>query len=121
MDAYNEIYKTGTKFDKFKDHYGSPFFKGALIAMPDHRTSKARKDMLQMYFSKAAIARLEPLIMAHIAKLLNILRQAAQEQKSIDLNMGYRCLTSDIVMDYSYQTPLGALDSPNFHFPLIGF
>lgn len=32
--------------------------------------------------------------------------------------MGFRCLTSDVIMNFTFHKPLGALDAPDFEFPL---
>ena len=75
--------------------------------------------MFQPYFSKASIQRLEPLLKGKCLKFSEKLREAAKQNKAVNLSWGYRCLTADTIMDYSYQKPLGALDAPDFDFQLI--
>lgn len=72
--------------------------------------------MYQPYFSKAAIQRLESTIQEKIDKFLLALATASSEKTSVDLSLGYSCLTSDVVMQYCYQKPFGALDAPGFKF-----
>ena len=119
IDAYNEVFKVGTKFAKDPHFYSHPFFDGCLLTISDPKSAKLRKDMFTPYFSKAAIAGLEPLLKGCVRKFLNIMVQAGKDHKVVDLNYGYRCLTADIIMEYCYQKPFGALDAPDFHFPLI--
>ncbi|MCJ1354666.1 MAG: hypothetical protein MMC33_004655 [Icmadophila ericetorum] len=119
MEAFNEVYKSGTKFDKNAEWYSNPFFEGSHITIPDLKTAKQRKDMFQPYFSKAAIQRVEPLLKESTESFLKALRKATSEARMVDLTFGFRCLTADIIMDYCYQKPFGALAAPDFRFPLI--
>ena len=80
---------------------------------------KPRKDMLQPFFSKAAIRRVEFLITDEVAKILTKFRVAASENAPVNLSLGFKCLAADIVMSYTFQESLGAIDSPNFEYPLI--
>lgn len=75
--------------------------------------------MYQSSFSKAAIQRLEPLIQSQVTKFLDILKQAAADEKVVNLSYGYRCLTADVIMTYCYQKAFGAMDFPDFKFPLM--
>ncbi len=75
--------------------------------------------MLQPFFSKAAIRRVEFLITNEITTFLNKFHMAASEETPVNLSLGFRCLTADVVMSYTYQESLGAIDSPNFSLPLI--
>ena len=75
--------------------------------------------MYQSSFSKAAIQRVESLIQGQITRFLDLLKQAAVDDKVVNLNHGYRCLTADVIMNYCYQKPFGAMDAPDFKFPLM--
>ena len=75
--------------------------------------------MYQPYFSRAAIQRLEGSIHEKANKFLKTLKDAAQSSKTVDLTLGYKCLTADIVMGYCYQKTFGALDAQDFHFQLL--
>ena len=75
--------------------------------------------MYQPYFSRAAIQRFEVSIHEKVNKFLDALRDAAELSKVIDLTLGYKCLTADVVMGYCYGKTFGALDAPDFRFPLI--
>ncbi len=75
--------------------------------------------MYQPSFSKAAIQRVESLIQDKVSSFLDILKEAASDNTVVNLSLGYRCLTADVVMNYCYQKTFGALDAPNFEFPLI--
>ena len=113
------VYKIGTKFDKDPVYYSNPYFNGSLFNFSDLKTTKQRKDMFQAYFSKAAITRVQPLLKQSISEFLDILKAAGRDRKAVDLSLGFRCLTADMIMNYCYQKPFGALAAPDFKFPLI--
>ena len=79
----------------------------------------ARKNMMNPYFSQEAIRRAEPLIQNFTTKFLTILEKAARESRPVNMSMGFKCLAADTNMNFSFQKPLGALDAPDFDFPLV--
>lgn len=113
------IYRSGTKFDKDPLYYSNPIAKNSIFTQAELKLAKPRKDMYQSSFSKAAIQRVESLIQGQIVKFLDILKQAAADDKVVNLSYGYRCLTSDVIMNYCYQKPFGAIESPDFEDPLM--
>lgn len=97
----------------------NPIARGSIFNLGELKRAKPRKDMYQSSFSKAAIQRVESLIQAQVAKFLGVLKQAAADNKVVNLSYGYRCLTADMIMMYCYQKPFGAMDAPDFEFPLM--
>ena len=117
VDAYNAIFKTGTHFDKDKRFYGFPF-EGSHFSMTSLKTAKPRRDMFQPHLSQRAIIGVQGLLETSVWEFINILRQQAMERNVVDLTLGYRCVTSDMALGYSFQKPLQALKHPGFKFPL---
>ncbi len=113
------IFKVGAKFDKYPPYYNHPAGKGSMFNIARLQPAKQRKDMYSSYFSRAAIQRVESLILSQVKTFLDVLEKSSKEQTAVDLTFGYRCLTADIIMNYCYQKPLGALDAPDFKYPLI--
>lgn len=113
------MYKTGTPFKKDPEFYNSHIVDGSFFNVHDTKEAKPIKDMYQPYFSRAAIQRLEVLIHEKVNKFLSALQGAAESSEAVDLTLGYKCLTADVVMGYCYQKTFGALDSPGFRFQLI--
>jgi hypothetical protein len=70
-------------------------------------------------FSKAKITGLEPLIHEKLRLFLNRLKQAAVQDKRVDLDLGLNCLTGDVTMYYCFQINMGLLGAPEFHAGLI--
>lgn len=115
----NRVYKPGTKFAKDPDLYYLPITAGSMFDIHETKAAKRHKDMYQPYFSRTAIQHLETEIRGHCAKFLAKLADAASQSKVVDLTLGYKCLTADVVMNYCFQKTFGALDAPDFEFPLI--
>jgi hypothetical protein len=113
------VYKTGTLFKKDPEFYNSLIVDGSFFNVHGTKEAKPIKDMYQPYFSRAAIQRLEDLIHEKVNRFLNALQGAAESSEAVDLTLGYKCLTADVVMGYCYQKTFGALDSPGFRFQLI--
>ena len=65
-------------------------------------------------FSKEAVRRSEHLITDILAKFLDILPNYVLGERPVDLSMGFKCLTADIAMNYTFQRPLNALDEEGF-------
>ena len=78
----------------------------------------ARRSLISPYFSQESIRRAEPLVQNLCSKFLSILEAAASKEKRdvVNLSMGFRALTSDTIMTFTFNKPLGALDSPGFDF-----
>lgn len=117
-DSYR-VFKPGTKFGKDPGLYYLPILDGAMFNIHNPKFAKTHKDMYQPYFSRAAIQRLEGDFQENIIKFLNKLDEAAKSKKTIDMSLGYKCLAADVVMAYCYQKTFGALDAPDFQFPLV--
>ena len=113
------MFRSGTQFKKDPEFYSSHMVDGSFFNIHETKGAKPVKDMYQPYFSQAAIQRLEWLIQGKVDKFLNLLQSAAKSAQAVDLTLGYKCLTADVVMEYCYQKTFGALDAPEFQFQLI--
>ena len=80
----------------------------------------ARRNLFSSSFSRESLRRSESHIQNLISKFLRILQAAVSEDegKIVNLSLGFCCLTSDVIMNFSFSKPLGALDSRNFEFPM---
>ena len=93
--------------------------RGSLIAIPTTHAARHRKEAYARYFSKIAIQNIEPLIQSKLNRFLKLLREAANSDEYIDLCRGFRCLSAEIIMDYTYKEDFGALNSFRFTHPVI--
>ena len=90
-----------------------------LVAILETKPAIAHKSMFAPYFSPEAIRRAEPLVQDFVNIFMNKIHTAALLGSAVNLSQGFRCLTADIIMNYSFQRPLGALEAPGFEFPLL--
>lgn len=95
------IFKVGTRYARYQPNYNTEAANGFFNIL-DPKAVKPWRDAYQPYFSKAAISRLEPLVHDRIKKFLSVLESAAATNKPVDLSMGYRNLTSDVVTSYMF-------------------
>ena len=114
------IFKTGTKFDKERSFYQAfPPVDHSFFQILGTKEAMARKHMMNPYFSPEAIRRGEPLIQKFTTKFLTILEKSALAAEPVNMSMGFKCLAADTNMNFNFQKPLGALDAPDFDFPLV--
>ena len=90
-----------------------------LVGILETKPAVAHKSMFTPYFSPEAIRRAEPLVQDFVNIFMDKIQTAAVLGSVVNLSQGFRCLTADIIMNYSFQRPLGALEAPGFEFPLL--
>src|SRR5881227_1736964 len=73
-----------------------------------------RRGALNRYFSKASIAKLEPLIHDLADRLCNKLLARRGNGKPFDITMAYSCFTTDIISSYAFGQTEGFLEQPDF-------
>lgn len=115
----NRIFKVGTKYDKTPEYYNSRIIQGSLLAISSTSAATKRRANYSHYFSKTAVRNVEFSVQQKIQRFLHILEEHIRTKQPVDLWRGYRCLTSDIIIDYAYQEDFKALSSPNFKHPII--
>ncbi|OAP62024.1 hypothetical protein AYL99_04227 [Fonsecaea erecta] len=119
MEAYNEIFRSGSRFSKWPQMYSTESANG-FFNVADSKAVKPWKDPFRPYFSKAAITRLEPLIHNRVQKFVSVLAAAASAGKAVDLSLGYRSLTSDVVMSYCFADQgFKSLEADEFQSPML--
>ena len=119
MEAYNQVFKVGTKFNRDPAIYGFPFTRGSFFNKLVVREGKVHRDLYVPYFSKAKVNKMEYMIRDHMTKFIRKLDEACSAGKEVDLNLGYRCLTADTLMGYTYNKPFGAIDYHEFRYPMM--
>lgn len=66
------------------------------------------------FFSKQAIARMEPIIRELIEKLCARFEQFRKTGEDVDTLKAFAALTTDIITKYSFSTSYGCVDDPNW-------
>ncbi|KAB8227357.1 cytochrome P450 [Aspergillus alliaceus] len=114
--AYNTIFKMGTPFSKDRQFYGFPF-EGSHFSMTNTKSAKGRRDLLQPHLSHKAVKEIQPLLERSLGRFLEILERARDNGESVDLSLGYRCVTIDMLLGYAFGQSRKALNSADFDFP----
>ncbi|KAJ9243589.1 hypothetical protein DTO169E5_2504 [Paecilomyces variotii] len=102
-DFYDELYAPASKKrDKYKHWVVLAGTPEASFATVSHNHHRLRRGALNPFFSKQAVARMEPLIMEKIERLCARLREAIQAQAVIRLDAAYMALSMDVICHYAY-------------------
>ncbi len=96
-----------------------PFTSGSFYNISKLKDALIHKDIYQSFFSASAVQNFETRLNEHLDKFLKRLEAVSGSTQVIDLSLGFRCLAADIIMGNCYDTPFGALEAPDFKFPLI--
>lgn len=75
---------------------------------------RARRGAVSSYFSAGNVRKCEPMVLAHISKLIARLRKCSSKDEIIDLANAYRCLTLDVVSSFSVPEPRHMLELDDF-------
>ena len=121
LSQYNRIFKAGTKFIKEPSYYtGFIPLRGSFFQKSNVKEAMSHRNLYSTYFTREATRRAEPLVQNSVSKFLNILQLAAleKEPKTMNLSLGFRCLSSDVITNLMFDKPLGWLESPDFDFPM---
>jgi cytochrome P450 len=106
------IHRVNTPFTHIR--HSNPFLVGSLQSLCTNSEVKKRREFISPFFSKAAVSRVEASLHGG-TKLVQFLTTLAQCDNSVvDFFLAFRCLTADVIMDYSFRADLGALQSDGF-------
>lgn len=118
-DAFFDIYRPGASFPKDASLYHTfPGMKGTSFTITDPAAAKARRDLLMPMFSRRSILQLEDTIKKRVGRLVDRL-SAFSLNTPVDLTAAFKSVAVDLISDYCTANPLGAMDHPTFHHPLV--
>ncbi|KAF2269775.1 putative P450 monooxygenase [Lojkania enalia] len=119
-DFYDSVY-TGSSNPRDKWWFTARLFgvPTAFISAVEHDLHRARKGPLNHFFSKRSVTQLEPMIAAMVEKLCDRLSKFKSTGKPISMRNACAAFTMDVVTQYSFAKPYGALDEEDFapHWP----
>ena len=115
------MFKAGTKFSKEPIFYNSfTYLKDSFSSELETKDALAHKSLFSSYLSRESTRRAEPIFHTFVSNFLGKVQENASEceEKIVNLSKCFRCLTLDVIFNFTLNEPLGALDSPNFEFPM---
>jgi cytochrome P450 len=104
---YDKLYN----FDSELDRPNSMYHQN-LQHSPSFETHRMRRKAFDPFFSRMAISKVEWIIRDSIHQLRNILLETQGSGKPINMSNMYRCLTLDIISEYSFSPSSTMLDDP---------
>lgn len=85
-----------------------------MIATVPSDLHRARRGAASSYFSAGNVRKYEPMVLAHVSKLIARLQRCGRKNEVIDLANAYRCLTLDVVTSFSVPEPRKMLELDDF-------
>lgn len=77
---------------------------------PSFQTHHAQRKAFDPFFSRGSIQKIEWLVRDSVDKLCNILREYRGQGEPVNVSNLYRCLTADIISEYSFSQSYALLD-----------
>jgi cytochrome P450 len=114
-DYYDTIYAPASRpRDKYAYWVRTGGVPTSAFATVRHDHHRLRRAVLNPFFSKQSVTRLEPMITSKVQKLCERFRAAADTGEVIRLDVAFMAVTMDIIMQYAYAWNYNYLDKPNF-------
>ncbi|KAF4540590.1 Cytochrome p450 [Lasiodiplodia theobromae] len=111
-DWYDTLYTSGRQpRDKSAWHVGSSGGQSTFGTVP-HAHHRLRRQALNPFFSKRAVAALEPLVRDRVDRLVAALLLRASQP--VELQTAFMALTLDVISSYAFGKPFGLVDAPDF-------
>ena len=103
---YDQIYN-------FDPHLDRPVTTlNSLQQSPSFEQHRIRRKVYGPFFSKAAVLQLEEVILSNVRQLCDRFSEATVDQKPRSLGLLFRCLTSEIILEYGLAQSWGFLRDP---------
>jgi len=113
--AIDEVYPgSGKRVDK-PTRYANMFgISVATFATDLHEKHRVRRALINMFFSKRSIARLEPVIQSVVDKFCSRLEGFRKSGEPLNLRNAYMAMGTDVIHQYCFAAPNYYLDEPDF-------
>lgn len=113
-DWHDTLYAGGRQpRDKSAWHLGSSAGQSTFGTVP-HAHHRLRRHALSPFFSKRAVAGIEPLVRARVDKLAAALARRGLDARPVELQTAFMALTLDVISHYAFGQPFGLVDTPDF-------
>ncbi|KAG4419362.1 hypothetical protein IFR04_007510 [Cadophora malorum] len=109
----------GKRRDKYKIAINGFATPNAALGTTYHDVHRLRRSVLNPFFSKQNVRRLEPVLQRTLRKVLGRLEKSAKSGEPINTNLMYSATTSDIISDYCFGESYNNLDKEDFNEPFF--
>jgi cytochrome P450 len=100
-DYYDELYSQHKPRNKYQFFVNQLGLYGSAFATVDHRLHRIRRAAVNPFFSKQAVARLEPMLNFMIEKFCRRIEEHRKLAKPMPIRRAYMCLATDIITLYA--------------------
>ncbi|KIY67663.1 cytochrome P450 [Cylindrobasidium torrendii FP15055 ss-10] len=115
--AYMDIYKMGTTLTKDPWFYNCFNLPESSFGFLDPRKHRERKEILNPFFHRKAILKLEHVLQETVDHLVD--RLGSTPDVPIDCYYAFRAAAMDVITSYFFGQTLGCLDTPGFTHELL--
>lgn len=113
VTKYKTIYNQSRPFPKqgsFYEGFGTPH---TVFVETDFTLHKARRRLLNPFFARSGILKLEPRLQKHIEALRSKLCELSERGQSIVAQNAFRCVTVDIISEFAFAKSRLLVDNSN--------
>ncbi|KAJ5198303.1 uncharacterized protein N7498_007420 [Penicillium cinerascens] len=109
---FAEIYSNGVQ-EKYPFMVGVAPLPGSTYSTIDHNLHRTRRGILNPFFSKQAVTRMEHIVQDKVNKAAGRLEQAQHDRTVIRTDALFAALASDVICRYTYGESSGYLEKEN--------
>ncbi|KAI0382249.1 putative cytochrome P450 [Hypomontagnella monticulosa] len=106
--------------DKYEYYTGQFNVSESAFGTVHHDHHRLRRSAINRYFSKASVAKLEPIIHDKVEKLCHQLYTHLGDDQPVKLDMAFSCFTTDVVTIYAFDKCYDFLSDASFRRNLHG-
>ena len=114
-EYYDVLYSgPGTRRDKWGWHASLFGNSLSMFGTVPHDLHRLRRGALNPFFSRQAVARLEPVIRETIDKVCARFEKCRESGEPVETGQAYAALTTDIITRYAFRTSYGCVEDPKW-------
>ncbi|KAF4630224.1 hypothetical protein G7Y89_g7918 [Cudoniella acicularis] len=112
---YEELYAGSSKRrDKYPWHNKWAANDSSAWGSIDHDVRRMRRGVINPFFSKASVRRLQPVIQEQVDKLLSRIKEFKVSGKPLTISLAYVSLSSDVIASYAFGKSYQRLEQEDF-------
>ncbi|KAF8897381.1 cytochrome P450 [Infundibulicybe gibba] len=108
--AFLDIYSSRSTFSKDPEFCRGFGVEQSSFGLIDPKQARIRRELLSPFFSRRAILKFEQVVQTEVTIFVH---------RPADMFYAFRCLSIDVMTSYCFAQTLRALDSHDFHHPII--
>src|ERR1700753_529933 len=111
---FEKIYYVGSKYTKAKDFYLAFTIPNATFCTVPNDIHRIKRSRLNPMFSRKMVLELEEIVQDKANKLISVANKCIKSGEAMDLHHMFRCVSVDVITEYSFDKSYDLLDVPDF-------